>query len=228
MNFDFLLPQCGNNDNNIGNYHGLEFENPKPFINNSCNHDKTNEQIGKRNFTCKMPPVYDPRPELTGLCIDGQKEREQIKTESTEDMLGDKLVSCTPPLCPGKMDARRYFLNVDVESRLKNIDYLTTKCKEHIYKLDADCKDCQLSCYRNVLKKDTDVPYPERPRAECLEGHQFPDKTNIKDNPYVFIREKQDTVYDFTHHKVCNIGSERVWNNPTKRSMKEPEQCKFK
>ena len=34
------------------------------------------------------------------------------------------------------MDARRYFLNVDVESRLKNIDYLTTKCKEHIYKLD--------------------------------------------------------------------------------------------
>ena len=223
MEYDFLLPQCGNTEKEgISNYHNINFQPIKTFQNISCNHNGTNELIGKRNFTCEQPIVFDPRPIMTGLCVNEEKQREQLQPASTEDYINEKNISCVHPFCPGKMDAKRYFLNIDVESRLKNIDYYTTECKEHVYKLDANCPDCSLSCFKE-LKKDTNVPYPERPRIECVETQQFPYISEDKENSNIFIRDQQDTVYDFTKHNICNIDSERVWNNPTKRSMKDYE-----
>ena len=36
--------------------------------------------------------------------------------------------SCNPQLSSGSSDPSRYFLNIDVESRLKNIDHIKRKC----------------------------------------------------------------------------------------------------
>ena len=219
MEFHFLLPECGNNENNIGNYHPIELDNPEPVKHYlSCNHIDTSK-IGKRQFTCEMQPVFDPRPLNTGLCLDKNNFREQLSPESTEDYLKNNVISCNPPICPGKMDAKRYFLNIDVESRLKNIDYYATHCKENVYKCDPNDNKCQMSCYRNVFNKDTNVPYPERGINKCIEKQEFPDISNDKSNPNIFIRPTQDTVYDLSDHEICTMKPERVWNNFTKRSM---------
>ena len=223
MEYDFLLLENKNNEKIHSTNHNIAFTQPKKFVNLLCNQSKTNELIGKRNFTCKLEPVFDPRPNMTGLCLDGQVERKQIEPKSTEDYLLPKFVNCRKhELCPDKMDAKRYFLNIDVESRLKNIDYYDTRCKEDIFKNDPDCKDCSLACHEGILRNDSNVPYPERKRTECVITQQFPDITQNKNNPNIFIRKKQDTVYNFSDHKVCNIPPERVWNNFTKRSMKDP------
>ena len=223
MEYDFLLPVNGNTDKVKSTYHETTFAQPKKFVNLICNQSKTNELIGKRNFICKLEHVFDPRPEMTGLCLDGQIQREQLQPDSTENYLLPNFVNCNEhPLCPDKMDAKRYFLNIDVESRLKNIDYFDTRCKEDIYKNDPDCKDCSLVCHQGILKNDSNVPYPDRKRTECVVSHQFPNITNNRNNPNIFIRKKQDTVYDFSNHKVCKISPERVWNNFTKRNMQDP------
>jgi hypothetical protein len=224
LEFDFLLPECGNKDNNIGNHHPIELPNPEPVRSYySCNH--VEDKLVDRNFTCKMPIVFEPRPELTGLCINKKHENKQIQHQKTEDLLGDHHISCNPPLCPGKMDAKRYFINIDVESKLKNIDYYTTKCKSHIYKLDPNCDDCRLSCYKDITSNPVNLP--ERNINKCLEFQEFPNYSPIRENPNIFIRKQQDTVYDYMTHDICNQGPQKVWNNNTKRNMHD-YKCKVK
>ena len=217
MEGEYLIPECGNHENNIGNYHPIELTSAEPVTSYlSCNHNNTNELIGQRQFTCNMETVFDPRPVSGGLC-NLDKSFEQIQHKKTEDYLGNHHLSCNPPLCPGKMDAKRYFINIDVESRLKNIDYYTTKCKKHIYKLDHNCEDCRLSCYRDILSKDVEIP--EYPMNKCVKAFEFPGVAQNKENAHIFIRKGSDTVYDFKDHDICKMEPERVWNNSTKRNL---------
>ena len=222
---DFLLESCGNKDTYIHNHHSLEIAEPelvKERFALICNNDKTNELIGQRNFTCKIPVTFDPRPELTRNC--SEMSNNQIPHIETEEYLKDNFLSCNPPLCPGKGDPKRYLLNIDVESSLKNIDYHTTNCKQNIHKLKYDCEDCALSCYKDILHKDYELPQSDI--AQCIKGYEFPEKGLPLSNN-IYFRNENDTGYDYRNHEICNIGFERIWNNPTKRSMMD-ERCPYK
>ena len=88
---------------------------------------------------------------------------------------------------------------------------------EHIYKLDPNCEDCRLSCYKDITTNP--VTLPERNINKCLDFQEFPNYSPIRENPNIFIRKQQDTVYDYMTHDICDQGPQKIWNNNTKRSM---------
>ena len=94
--------------------------------------------------------------------------------------------------------------------------------KKHVYK-QTDCEDCKLECHDEILTKDVELP--NRTINKCLPFQNFPDVSDDKSNNHIFIRQKQDTVYDFSDHNICNLGSEKVWNNFTKRNMNNNIDC---
>ena len=67
--------------------------------------------------------------------------------------------------------------------------------KSHIYKLDPNCEDCRLSCYKDITTNP--VTFTKRNINKCLDFQEFPNYSPIRENPNIFIRKQQDTVYDY-------------------------------
>lgn len=225
MEYSFLLPSCGAKNPPLNNHHGTNLPQPKVghqyIYCEDTQQNMMNKKINERNYPDAPSKILlDPRPDMTGLCP--QFAKKQPKPEILEYH-----PRCTPTLTPGKGDIGTYFNNVDVESRLKNIDYFRTKCKTHVYKNDSNCTDCRLSCHRNVLAKDESVELPERGRNKCI-NYTFKDKCPYdasKNNPNVFIRPVEDTSYDYSNHEICDIKCEKIWHNVTKRKAYDPCDC---
>ena len=225
MEYSFLLPRCGAKNPSLRNHHGTKF--PKPDVGHQyiycedTNQNTMNKKINERNYPDSPSQILlDPRPDRAALCPEFSKKQPRPEVLEFHP-------KCTPSLTPGKGDIGSYFNNIDVESRLKNIDYFDTKCANNVYKNDSDCLDCRLSCHRNVFVKDEKVKLPERPRNKCI-NHTFKNKCPYdasQNNPNVFIRPVEDTAYDYSNHEICDIKCEKIWHNVTTRKSFDPCDC---
>lgn len=235
MNYDYLLPdqtttiiQPLNPEQRPVNLKNEKSTQSSYYYLPSIKSNKQNEDLLKRNFNNSNFEVrLDMRPEMTSLSRHKNLPNQPLP-DSTEKMLKTTNFSCNPQLSSGSSDPSRYFLNIDVESRLKNIDHIKRKCKTHIYSTNPDCKDCRLSCFRNILNKDHNVNINNefRPIEKCS-NKTFWNVANPKDfeDVNVYLRPQQDTSYDLTKHPICNLKTEKVWHNNTKRSMFNNKCC---
>ena len=229
MEFDFLLNNLDNSQyENIALYHPENLENkklPHPFY--VCKHPTDNQIIDPNIYARNIDSdkvtnnILDPRPETTALSRPKNLENHPILTK-TEDNLKKLKNDCEYPFMPLKADAHIYFKNIDIESRLKNIDYSRTKCKTNNYNQDPSCKDCVLSCYKDILDKDHKVFIPERTPTKCVDV-KFPKPCDTKDDQFninkldINYRPHADTLYDYSSHKVCDMNCQKIWHNNTKR-----------
>ena len=133
----------------LGKNFDLESENMKNLNQNF------NDRIYSRNVpTGNIPVNIDTRPIPTGRCIDArfQKERQSLdkynKYEVNYKCEDDKI------FMPDKGTVSGFFNNIDLDSELKNINQIDTKCSKRFFKVNPDDKKTKLKCYEDTLVKD--------------------------------------------------------------------------
>ena len=69
---------------------------------------------------------------------------------------------------PGKGTISNYFNNIDVDSELKNINQIDTRCSERLFKIDPRDSQTKLSCYSTTLVQPN-------PQNELDAGYKWSD-----------------------------------------------------
>lgn len=113
-----------------------------------------NNHIYERNLSNKPLPVnVDIRPISSSKCADPRflKERKSLETYNQVEV---DYKCKEEAFMPGKGTVGRFFNNIDVDSELKNINQIDTKCSERLFKVDPRDKNTKLSCYSETLVKD--------------------------------------------------------------------------
>ena len=125
-----------------------------PLILNFYDKDLENLQnLNKRNFS-NMPVTHiSPRPCSTSLCTSDKF----CESSGKPEIINDVVLKCENDFLPNgvKGTTNKYFSNIDVESRLFNIDYYKQNEKCGNKKLKNENLQ-SLNCYKdNILLRDT-------------------------------------------------------------------------
>lgn len=110
-----------------------------------------------------IPINIEPRPLPADKCADPrfQKERESlIKYNNYEAPVG-KIQCDTDIFLPHKGTVNGFFDNIDVDSHLKNINKIDTKCKLNLFKIHPEDETTPLNCFKSTLIKDYENCEPE-------------------------------------------------------------------
>ncbi len=115
-----------------------------------------------------IPINIEPRPLPADKCVDPrfQKERESIikynhyNPKNSLNASGE-FICDSETFLPHKGTVKGYFDNIDVDSHLKNINKIDTKCKLNLFKVHPNNKKSSLNCYENTLIKDYESCEPE-------------------------------------------------------------------
>jgi len=164
----FLL----NNDNqHLGDYHSKELEDPQminhpSFISYSyeLEEQSNREQFARIFKENPLKNVIEPRQCSTSIChmdLRNDKFCSKIVQEDVKD--SDNTFSPVAVISPkykmeltsGKDDPSKYFEAIDIESKLKNIDYKTNSCYVKDYKENSSIST---NPYNNVFDKDYRIP----------------------------------------------------------------------
>ena len=220
MEFDFLLPCNGAKENtNIGPHHSIDLKDETmikhaPLLTYTYDQNlNNNNRMYSRIFpTQNLNNAIEPRYTSKNVCtIDLRKKdkKDEQNVKETERKVADatneyKEGSCNREfkqvqLSSGRLDADGYFSNIDIESRLKNIDYKDNLCYVKDYKKCSDIK-----AHPEIINKDYRIPVTN---------------TNINYKCQFQIPEKCDTPrhyylgqFDESDHTVC----ETFFNNNTR------------
>lgn len=120
---------------------------------NNLNRNQS-ETIYERNLPEKPQAVnIDIRPISSSKCADPKfkKEREELEQYNKYEV---SLKCGDPGFMPGRGSIPHFFNNIDLDSELKTINQIDTKCAERLFKIDPNDKKTKLSCYSNTLVKD--------------------------------------------------------------------------
>lgn len=114
-----------------------------------------------------------------------------------------------------------YAQNIDVESELKRINYLTDKCFYDRYKVRPEDPNNSLHQHQGIIQKDylsrQTGTYldPKLSPLECLKG-----ASQFKVSPYVKPDDQYHSItFDFNNDPAAGYPPQKVWNNMTKRRM---------
>lgn len=122
-------------------------------VNISCDINKNkNDELYKRNVpTGKNIPInIDMRPLPSSYCLDERFEEEQKSLEKYNNYVPE--VKCEEDIfIPNRGTVKNYFDNIDVDSELKNINQIDTKCSKRLFKIDPNNEKTKLSCYTDTL-----------------------------------------------------------------------------
>ena len=113
-----------------------------------------NDAIYERNLPAKTQLVnIDIRPLSSSICADPrfEKERDELKKYNQYEV---NLKCNDPGFMPGRGSIPNFFNNIDVDSELKTINQIDTKCAERFFKIDPKDKKTKLSCYSDTLVKN--------------------------------------------------------------------------
>ena len=212
----WLLSDKQNNivASNESNFHEIDLNDEK-MINHPpliiCSFRNTHEnnvRTEERLFPNKaLENVIDPRPVTVGLSQqDLRKEKlenEVSKKETAPDF--DDTFNPVPfnenipalAFTPGKAEFSGYAATVDVESRLKRIDYSDNKCYVKEYNPYSDIKS-----HYGIIKKDYRVPVRTLGENKCS-NLETPDKV---ENEYQFElgNTAERFFYNNTRRKTQN------------------------
>ena len=112
--------------------------------------------LHERNFGNGNSYILDGRPCSTSLCSSGKF----CESSGWPELFDPNINQCDNYFLPqsGRGEPRKYLQNIDIESRVRNIDYKINKCEFNYPKKGTQCKQgddkCQLNCYKHLLKRD--------------------------------------------------------------------------
>ena len=116
-----------------------------------------NDRIFERNLPSKNLPVnIDFRP-LPGdyKCTPKKFEEERESLEKYNKY--EVNLKCNEDIfMPNKGTVNGFFNNIDLDSELKTINQVDTKCKKRLYKINPNDKKTKLNCFKDVLVKEYD------------------------------------------------------------------------
>lgn len=131
---------------------------PSNEIDFSCVKGNFNDKIYSRNIPgINLPLNIDTRPVPSSKCSylysnrDLEREREGLDKYNIYEVDSN----CKDEgFMPSKGTINRYFDNIDLESELKAINQIDTKCSKRLFKISPEQKSSKLHCYKDVLAKD--------------------------------------------------------------------------
>lgn len=181
-----LLKDIGNNVNIEGNNVKNNVENNvENFdlcnINSNFSNRIYSRNVGEGDIHISL----EPRPLPADKCADPrfQKERESIikyNHYDSKNSLKNGQYDCNNKVfLPHKGTVKGFFDNIDVDSHLKNINVIDTKCKLNLFKVHPEDKKSPLNCYHSALIKDYQSCDPEYGYTwdnfnQCTSFEKFP------------------------------------------------------
>lgn len=115
--------------------------------------------LNNRNFGNGNSYILDGRPCSTSLCSSSKF----CESSGWPELFDPSINQCDNYYLPQAVrgEPRKYLQNIDIESRVRNIDYKINKCEFNYPKKGSQCKpddkDCQLNCYKHIVNKDMRV-----------------------------------------------------------------------
>lgn len=112
------------------------------------------QAIYERNLPSKHQLVnIDIRPISSSKCSAPRFETERNSLEQYNKY--DVSLKCDDKIfMPGRGTIPKFFNNIDLDSELKNINEIDTKCSERLFKINPNDKKTKLSCYSDTLVKN--------------------------------------------------------------------------
>jgi len=217
MEFDFLLPCDGAKEKtSIGPHHSTDLKEEimikhTPLLTYTYEPElNSNSRMYSRIFPeHNLNNVLEPRYTSKNLCHVDLRKKDEKEEKKAERKVANftneyKEGECNNEfkqvqLSSGKLDASVYFSNIDVESRLKNIDYKDNLCFVKDYKKCSDIK-----VHPKIVNKDYRIPVINTNiNYKCQ--FEIPDKCDTPRHYYLGQFEESDD-------KVC----ETFFNNNTR------------
>ena len=135
-------------------------QDPSKDIDFSCVKGNYNDKIYSRNIPgVNLPVNIETRPIPSSKCSylysnrDFEREREGLDKYNVYEVD----TNCKDEgFMPSKGTINRYFNNIDLESDLKTINQIDTKCSKRLFKISPNDKSSKLYCYKDILAKDYD------------------------------------------------------------------------
>jgi hypothetical protein len=172
---------------------------------------QSNIILHDRNFGNANSYILDGRPCSTSLCTSGKF----CDSSGWPELFDETINPCDNYFTPqaGRGEPRKYLQNIDIESRVRNIDYKVSKCHLNYHKDGAKCdpqdSKCQLNCHKELLKRD----------------HKINEFKTDNDSPYEIARmnvESNRQRAQESKMKSCepikdNSNMRMLVNQPTKR-----------
>lgn len=182
-----------------GKYHSINIDDAmhkqfQPIL--LCNfkkQDTENQNIYTRTVpdrSCITNSLLSHRPINTSPCLN-------MKLESMKNQ--DLIKSSSSKLCPGKGDPIEYASNIGIESNLWRMNCKNTKCSNPDNYSDE--------CYNPKFI------YHNTQANKCSHFQKI--------NPckkYIIRGNNYETLFDYSHSDICNLGCQQIWNNRTKRN----------
>ena len=129
---------------------------PSPSYSNiSDNNISNNTPSYSDNINKNVLPLkVESRPVLSGLCINEKAIKERDMLDKMNEYIPNNSGECDNTVfVPGKGNVNHYFDNIDIESQLKNINEVDTKCSAQLFKVNPNDNN-NLSCYKDTIVKD--------------------------------------------------------------------------
>lgn len=115
-----------------------------------------NIKLYERNLGDGNAYILDGRPCSTSLCSSGKF----CESSGWPELFDPTINQCDNYFLPqaGRGEPRKYLQNIDIESRVRNIDYRINKCHLNYPKDGSSCdprdNKCQLNCHKKILQRD--------------------------------------------------------------------------
>ena len=208
MNMDTLIKD---DDINIPirNFHGVNIDTAmhktfQPlYLCNINNDSQFSEKIYERripkDLNCYRKNLIPFRPSYSGGCLP------KIHKEKPKPLENPKLSGCcNTGLWPYCGDHLGYLNNIEVDSNLKNINYMNNKCQTKKYKQPPLKSECVNLCC-DTINSYPNLPSKDYKRNKCI-NFNLMNKCN------------NSTLYDYSKSEICNQGCQNIWNNRSKRN----------
>ena len=110
-------------------------------IGDNCLNQNYNDKIYGRNVPIGNIPVnVDMRAIPTGRCVDPRFQKERTSLEKYNKYEVNMKCNDKEVFVPNKGTVSGYFNNIDLDSELKNINQIDTKCSKRFFKVNPEEK----------------------------------------------------------------------------------------
>ena len=185
-----------------------------PDLKNTKNY---NDKIYERNIpTGKNIPInIDLRPLPSSYCLDKKFEEDQKGLEKYNKYVPNYACD-TDVFLPNKGTVENYFNNIDLDSELKNINEIDTKCSKKLFKINPEDKNTKLQCYKDNLTNN----YQE---LNCENGYtwcNYNKCSKLEEFPVCKTKEFKCDVKKESQRKINFLKSKKEFS----RKLKEQKE----
>lgn len=156
------------NQNNTERINKRNFENSELLKNVKIPYERIlqngNDNLYKRNVPegNNIPINIDFRPLPSSYCSDPKFDEEQ-KDLQTYNKYEPEIKCKSDTFIPNKGTVKDFFNNIDLDSELKNINFIDNKCSKRLFKTSPSDSKSKLSCYTDSFVNNYKSVQSNRP-----------------------------------------------------------------